>query len=124
MFKESYFDDRENKFKQSFVGENDINMNIDVDMINANMNQGAMPMSTVPMMAMPGNPAMGLSAPIVEPMRERVVNRTIMHEVPHICPNRTRIINNHVYRHTYQPAYSCCEENVVSNVQCGSCCNY
>jgi len=78
----------------------------------------------VPMMAMPGNPAMGLSAPIVEPMRERVVNRTIMHEVPHICPNRTRIINNHVYRHTYQPAYSCCEENVVSNVQCGSCCNY
>ncbi len=26
------------------------------------------------------------SAPIVEPMRERVVNRTIEHVVPHECP--------------------------------------
>jgi len=124
MFREPY-DNRENKFKQNFVGENDINMNIDVDMINTNMNQGMMPMTGSPMAAMPMNPAMGtLSAPIIEPMRERVVNRTIMHEVPHICPSRTRIINNHVYRHTYQPTHTCCEENVVSNMQCGSCCNY
>lgn len=63
-------------------------------------------------------------SPIIEPMRERVVNRTIEHVVPHVCPVRTRIINHHVYKHTYRPSYSCCEENVCENVQCGSCCNY
>ena len=64
------------------------------------------------------------NAPIMEPMRERVVNRTIVHNVPHVCPIRTRIVNHHVYQHTYQPSYTCCEENVCEHVQCGSCCNY
>lgn len=59
--------------------------------------------------------------PIVEPMQEKCVHRTIMHEVPHVCPIRTKIINHHVYRHTYRPEYSCCEENVVSNIDNGSC---
>ncbi len=61
---------------------------------------------------------------VVEPMQERCVNRTIMHIVPHVCPIRTKIINHHVYRHTYRPEYSCCEENVVSNIDNGSCCNF
>jgi len=39
----------------------------------------------------------------------------------HVCPIRTKIINHHVYRHTYRPEYSCCEENVVSNIDNGSC---
>ena len=56
-----------------------------------------------------------------EAPRERCVHRTFVHEVPHVCPIKTRIINHHVYRHTYRPEYSCSEENVVSNVQCGSC---
>ncbi len=59
--------------------------------------------------------------PIVEPMQEKCVHRTIMHEVNHICPIRTKIINHHVYRHTYRPEYSCCEENVVSNIDNGGC---
>ena len=72
-----------------------------------------------------GAPMMGMtSAPIIEPMRERVVNRTIEHVVQHVCPIRTKIINHHVFKHTYTPNYSCCEENVCTNVQCGSCCNY
>ena len=58
---------------------------------------------------------------MVQPPRERCVHRTFVHEVPHVCPIKTRIINHHVYRHTYRPEYSCSEENVVSNVQCGSC---
>ncbi len=62
--------------------------------------------------------------PIVEPMQEKCVHRTIMHEVAHVCPIRTKIINHHVYRHTYRPEYSCCEENVVSNIDNGSCCNF
>ena len=56
--------------------------------------------------------------------RERVVHRTFVHEVPHTCPIHTRIINHHVYRHTYRPVYTCSEENCVTNVQCGSCCNF
>ena len=63
-------------------------------------------------------------SPIIEQGRERVVQRTIVHEVPHVCPINTRIINNHVYKHTYTPNYTCTEENVCTNVQCGSCCNY
>jgi len=61
------------------------------------------------------------NAPIVEPMQEKCINRTIMHQVEHICPIRTKIINHHVYRHTYRPEYSCCEENVVSNIDNGGC---
>ncbi|MBR3211377.1 MAG: hypothetical protein IKF71_05535 [Bacilli bacterium] len=56
--------------------------------------------------------------------RERVVHRTFVHEVPHTCPVHTRIINHHVYKHTYRPVYTCSEENVCSNVQCGSCSQY
>ena len=62
--------------------------------------------------------------PITEATRERCVHRTFVHEVPHVCPIHTRIINHHVYRHTYRPEYTCSEENVVSNVQEGSCCQY
>ena len=56
-----------------------------------------------------------------EGVQERVINRTFVHEVPHTCPVHTRIINHHVYKHTYRPVYTCSEENVCSNVQCGSC---
>jgi len=86
--------------------END--MNIDI-----NMNGGtAMQQSSCP------------QQPINEGVRERCVHRTFVHEVPHVCPIHTRVINHHVYRHTYRPAYTCSEENVVSNVQCGSCCQF
>ena len=64
------------------------------------------------------------NGPIMEPMQEKCVHRTIMHEINHVCPIRTKIINHHVYRHTYRPEYSCCEENVVSNIDNGSCCNF
>ena len=64
------------------------------------------------------------AGPVVEPGWERVVQRNIVHEVKHICPMNTRIINNHIFRHTYQPRYTCCEENVVTNQQCGSCCDF
>ncbi len=59
-----------------------------------------------------------------EGVKERIINRTFVHEVPHTCPIHTRIINHHVYKHTYRPVYTCSEENVCSNVQCGSCCQF
>ena len=60
--------------------------------------------------------------PVYECPKERCVHREFVHEVPHVCPVNTRIINHHVYRHTYSPCYTCCEENVVSNINPG-CCN-
>lgn len=54
--------------------------------------------------------------PIYECPRERCVHREIMHEVPHVVPINTRIINHHVYRHTYQPMYTCTTEDQVTNV--------
>lgn len=62
--------------------------------------------------------------PVYECGQERQIHRSIIHEVPHVCPVNTRIINHHIYRHTYSPCYTCCEENVVCNVQEGSCCNF
>ena len=59
--------------------------------------------------------------PIIEQPIERCIERNICHKVEHICPIHTTVVNNHIYEHTYRPEYSCCEENVVSNVQCGSC---
>ncbi len=96
----------------------DININNSNSNINSNMNDN-MNYNYNQM----GDFGMGdMMNPIVEPGRERIVNRTFVHEVPHICPINTRIINNHVYKHTYQPRYTCCEENTCTNVQCGSCC--
>ncbi len=60
--------------------------------------------------------------PVYECPQETVVNRYICHQVPHIMPCNTRIINHHIYRHTYTPTYSCCEENEVQNVYERRCC--
>ena len=102
-------------------------INIDINNVNTNtstnsnfnMNQFDMSMSD------PGMTMMGtVQGPIIEPGRERVIQRNIVHEVKHICPMNTKIINNHIFKHTYQPHYTCCEENTCTNVQCGSCCNF
>ena len=62
--------------------------------------------------------------PVQETPIETCVQRDIIHTVQHICPINTRIINNHIFRHTYAPQYSCCEQNVVTNLDEGSCCNF
>ena len=109
--------DRDNDINNTFVAEN---MDVDMDIDYMNQNMASMPIAQDPGMMMSG----GVSQPIIEPMQQRIVNRTIVHEVPHICPLQTKIVNHHVYKHTYQPSYSCCEENVCSEIQCGSCCNF
>ena len=83
-------------------------MNVDVDMTGYNNSM------------MPQQNMMNMN----EGVQQRVINRTFVHEVPHTCPIHTRIINHHVYKHTYRPVYTCSEENTVSNVQCGSCCQF
>ena len=96
---------------------------IDINITNQNYNTNTNANMNVNEMNM-GGMAQTVSAPIVEQGRERVVYRNIYHEVPHVCPINTRIINNHIYRHTYQPRYTCFEENTCTNVQCGSCCQF
>lgn len=70
--------DRQNEVNQNFVGENDINMDVDI-----NMNQGQTMMNGT-MGAMNAPMGGSVSQPIFEPVQERVVNRTILHEVPHV----------------------------------------
>lgn len=69
-------------------------------------------------------PGFAGQCPIVEPVINRCIEREFFHEVPHICPIHTHIINRHIYRHTYTPQYTCSEENQVINQDCGSCCNF
>ncbi len=103
---------RQNEMVPNFTNENNIDINNNINMYESNQ------------MMMPEQQMGMVSSPIIEPMRERVINRTIVHEVPHVCPMRTRVINNHVYRHTYRPSHSCCSEDKITNVQCGSCCDF
>ena len=97
-----------NFFADNMTNNMDTDFNMNNNQMDYNMNMNSCPNNQ----------------PIVEPMQEKCVHRTIMHEVNHVCPIRTKIINHHVYRHTYRPEYSCCEENVVSNINNGSCCNF
>ena len=108
-------------FRQNGFGYGE-NIDININNTNTNTNQNVN-------MNMNENFDMGydmgmINGPVMEPGRERVVQRNILHEVKHVCPINTRIINNHIFRHTYQPRYTCCEENVVTNQQCGSCCQF
>ncbi len=107
-------------FYNDTMGRDDLDINITNQNVNTNTNDNMNynEVGGYDMMPMQGN----VMNPIIEPGRERIVNRTFVHEVPHVCPINTRIINNHIYRHTYQPRYTCCEENVVTQQQCGSCC--
>ena len=96
----------------------------DIDINKTNQNANMNTNTNTNMMGY-NQPMMGsYNSPMVETPQERVVHRNFVHEVPHVCPINTRIINHHIYRHTYQPRYTCCEENVVTNEQCGSCCQF
>ena len=63
-----------------------------------------------------------MAMPVYECPEEKVCHRYICYEVPHIKPCNTRIINHHIYRHTFTPQYTSCEENVVENVFDNRCC--
>ncbi len=71
-----------------------------------------------PMMPMGGNQC---GCPIVEPTITKCVEKEFCHEVPHVCPIHTHVINRHIYRHTYSPQFTCSEENQVVNLDCGKC---
>lgn len=62
--------------------------------------------------------------PIMEPVINKCVEREFVHEVKHCCPINTHIINKHIYNHTYTPMYTCTQEDVVINNDCGGCCQF
>ncbi len=100
-----------NEMNATFIGNNNTienEMNMNVTSSGMGMNMG-------------GCTCSHMHKPICCPPQERCIHKTFVHEIPHICPIRTRVINHHVYKHTYRPEFSCQEENVVSNIQCGSC---
>lgn len=47
---------------------------------------------------------------------ERVCNKDMVYNIKHICPINTHIINHHIYKHSYIPYYTSCEENECMNV--------
>lgn len=59
--------------------------------------------------------------PITECPQEQCCHRYINHRVPHIVPINTRVINHHIMNHEYIPYYTCCEEDVVTNVYGNRC---
>ena len=66
---------RQNEVVPNFTNENNIDINNNINMFDSNQ------------MMMPAQQEMNMgmvSSPIIEPMRERVINRTIVHEVPHL----------------------------------------
>lgn len=116
-------------FKQEMASEQKTSMNYDPKAQNMNQTMANTDMYCKGMaqdMMMPNccpDTSMGAACmPVYECPRENVCHRYICYEVPHIMPCNTRIINHHVYRHTYRPEYTCCEENVVSNVYDRPCC--
>ena len=48
-------------------------------------------------------------------------HREIHHEVKHIVPVNTKIMNHHIIHHTYVPMYTCCEEDTCCNVYDNKC---
>lgn len=105
MFDQNNFD-----FDSTVKGNNNVidnDMNVDINM-NSEMN----------------GMNLNMCCPVSEGVQQKCIHKTIVHEVPHVCPIHTRIINHHVFKHTYRPQYTCSEENVVSNVQYGSCCQF
>ena len=55
---------------------------------------------------------------VCECPQERCCTRQIHHQVEHIVPINTKIINHHIYHHVYKPVYTCTEENICSNDNC------
>ena len=61
--------------------------------------------------------------PVYEAPIEKCIKKDFVHEIVHVCPVHTRVVNNHIYKHTYVPEYTCSEENVCTNYDDNCGCN-
>ena len=54
--------------------------------------------------------------PIYECPKEQTCERVIYHDVQHIVPIHTNIVNHHIYRHSFVPCYTMSECHTCENV--------
>ena len=80
----------------------DMNMGMDTDMMNNN----------------------GMCGCACPPVYECPQERVIVHEAPHVMPIHTKIINHHVYKHSYTPCYTMSECDTCENVYDPCCKNF
>lgn len=66
----------------------------------------------------------GCNQPIIEPVINKCMEKQYCHEVQHVCPIHTHVINKHIYNHVYTPQYTISEENQIINNDNGSCCGF
>ncbi len=57
---------------------------------------------------------------IMEPTVTNCVEKEFYHEVEHVIPVHTHVINKHIYNHVYKPQFSCSEECKVINNECSN----
>lgn len=62
--------------------------------------------------------------PVYECPETRVCERYIMHEVPHVIPVHTKIVNHHIIRHTYTPCFTISECDTCEHVYDPCCKNF
>ena len=56
--------------------------------------------------------------PVIEPVINKCIEREFCHQVNHVCPIHTHVVNKHIYNHTYTPEYSCSEEKINNDPGC------
>ena len=61
--------------------------------------------------------------PVYETPIEKCIKKDYVHEIMHVVPVHTRVVNNHIYKHTYVPEYTCSEENICTNYDDNCGCN-
>ncbi len=96
---------------------NEMNINM-----SSGMNMGMESCGCMPQNSCCGMPQNMMCPPVMECPQVRCCHRVINYEVPHIIPCHTKMINHHVYRHTYKPCFSYSEENESSEIYGPNCC--
>lgn len=61
---------------------------------------------------------------LYDPCVTNCVEKEFYHEIQHVIPVHTHVINKHIYNHTYAPEFSCSEECQVINNECNRCNNF
>ncbi len=53
---------------------------------------------------------------VMEPCVNKCCETETCYDVKHVIPVHTHVVNKHVYKHTYEPQFSCSSEDQVINV--------
>ena len=62
--------------------------------------------------------------PVYECLQEKVCERYIVQKVPYIMPIHTKIVNHHIYEHSYKKCYTMSECDTYENIYDPCCKNF